>query len=453
MTKRAISALLFAALVGASSCSIIEATENADTPGSESSGERSNTSANGGSAENSDEATSEAPPLEALPPAAPEIPDLEQPLWVGSTLELEVVATITEPVAMTNRSGFDHLYVGERSGIVQLIQRSFTKKGVERISLSRTAALDISAQISTEGEGGLLGLAFSTDGRFLFVSYTNLEGDLVVDEYEAGRGSRADINSRRQLMLIPQPFANHNGGQLALGPDGYLYVGVGDGGGSYDPDSNAQDVSTLLGSILRIDTFAAGIYPYSNPLGNPFVNETDARGEIYLYGVRNPWRFSFDQATGDLWVADIGQDTSEEINYFAAADGAGLGANLGWGSLEGYLQVGDEPLPEDFEVPLHVYGHSDDRCSVIGGFVYRGSTTPFLDGAYIFGDYCSGEIFGLHHVDNVANAWPLNISLAGESVAKNQLSSFGQGPDGEVYVLLLSGEVARIVPGTIEAEG
>lgn len=453
MNPRITAAAIAACLTLSSGCSIIEATALTEEEQAQADAERqakddaeqSSDDASDGAESSADSETGDGPDGQASPPPkAPQVPELPEPIWAEMPLALEPIAELTEPTAATLRSGFLHLYVGERSGVVRIIERSFTKAGSERISLSRRIALDLSEEVSVEGEGGLLGLAFSSDGRYLFVSYTNLDGDVVVAEYTAGRSTRADASTRRVLLTIPQPFANHNGGQLTLGNDGYLYIGVGDGGGSYDPDGNAQDRTTLLGSILRIDTFATGGYEYGIPAGNPFVGQDEFRQEIYLYGVRNPWRFSFDQATGDLWVADVGQDTSEEINFLAASQGAGSAANLGWPDVEGYVSVDGAGAPEGYQAPIHVYDSDGDRCSVIGGFVYRGTLVPALDGAYIFGDYCSGEIFGLLREDDVANVWPLQVS-----VEPNQLASFAQGDDGEIYVLQLNGQVTRLEMGEV----
>ncbi len=386
-------------------------------------------------------------PEESPPPTVPGVPELDKPVWVDLNLVLTPIAELVEPIAFAPRSGFDHLYIGERAGVIRLVERSFNKKGGERISLSSKAVLDITELVSVEGEGGLLGIAFSTDGRFMFVSYTDLAGDLVVAEYVVGRGTRADAETRRELLRVPQPFSNHNGGQLALGVDGFLYIGVGDGGGSYDPDGNGQDPSTLLGTVVRIDTFASGEEAYAIPAGNPFSDQEGGAPEVFLWGVRNPWRFSFDQLTGDLWLPDIGQDTTEEINYLPASVGGGRGQNLGWGVMEGHLPVEGSVVPADHSAPIHVYGHENGRCSVTGGFVYRGEGIPELNGAYLFGDYCSGEIFGLHHVEGVANAWPLSITAPAGTLA-----SFGQALDGEIYVLQTDGQLMRIEQAPPEPE-
>lgn len=433
MHPRVFGGLALAGCLTLSSCSLIDEQESAATSN------EATTAPDSTSSSTASTATSTTNEPAAPPPAAPIVPDLDPPLWVGLDLKLTPIAELTEPTAMAPRSGFEHLYVTERAGQVRLIERSFTKKGAERIKLSSRTVLDISEQVSVLGEGGLLGIAFTTDGRFMFVSYTDLDGDLVVEEYEVGRSTRADASTAREILRVPQPFDNHNGGQLTLGPDGFLYIGVGDGGGAYDPEGNGQDTSTLLGSVLRVDTFTAGDEPYAIPAGNPLVGQDNGLEELFLWGVRNPWRFSFDLDTGDLWLADLGQDTSEEINLLTAASGGGWGANLGWGDIEGYTLVEGGSAPADHQLPLHVYDHGNGRCSVTGGFVYRGSLVPALDGAYIFGDYCSGEIIGLHHQDGFANTWAFDIATPA-----NALASFGQGFDGEIYVLQLDGQVLRI---------
>ncbi len=438
MTPRFLLSLMVATSLFAASCSG-SSSEAGPTTSAEA------TSVPGSDGEDGGEGSSE--PEDSPPPTNPEVPEIEKPPWMDLHLVLTPIAELVEPIAFTSRSGTINLYVGERAGMVRLIERVFKKNGAERITLSSRPVLDIAELVSVAGEGGLLGLAFSTDGRFMFVSYTDLGGDLVVDEYLVGRGTRAEPETRRELLRVPQPFDNHNGGQLALGADGFLYIGIGDGGGSYDPESNGQDPLTLLGTVVRIDTFTAGDETYAIPDGNPFSDQDGGAPEVFLWGVRNPWRFSFDQETGDLWLPDIGQDTTEEVNFFPAATGGGRGTNLGWGTVEGHLPLDGAAAPSDHHSPIHVYSHEDGRCSITGGFVYRGALMPGLDGAYIFGDYCSGEIFGLHQVDGVANAWPLSISSPG-----NQLVSFGQALDGEIYVLQLDGQLLRIEQAPEERE-
>ncbi len=376
--------------------------------------------------------------------------ELPTPDWADVPLELELIAEFIEPVAMSSRSGTFDLYIAERAGVIRRLEVTFTKgANKERISVSSRSVLDITEMVSTDAERGLLGLAFSTDGRFLFVSYTDLDGDSVVAEYDIERRTEAIVDSRRELLRIEQPFSNHNGGHLALGDDGFLYLGLGDGGSANDPEGHGQNTDTLLGSILRIDPFPDGeASPYTVPTGNPFALDGGGEPEIFLWGVRNPWRFSFDKLTGDLWIGDVGQDAFEEIDFLPATTGGGRGANLGWGSMEGFTAVDGAAEPEDHVLPVFAYAQENGRCSVTGGYVYRGVINPSLDGVYVFGDYCSGEIMGLQVTDEGIEARPLTTSAT-----RDQLVSFGQGPDGELYVLEQGGRVLRLEPmEAVEAE-
>jgi glucose/arabinose dehydrogenase len=293
--------------------------------------------------------------------------------------------------------------------------------------------LDLSSQVSQGFEQGLLGLAFSPDGQFLYVNYTDLDGDTHVTEFTM-TGDTAAEGSSRDVLLIDQPYSNHNGGHLAFGPDGYLYVGLGDGGSAGDPSENSQNLGSLLGKILRIDPRPTGGTPYGIPVNNPFAGEEGARPEVWAYGLRNPWRFSFDRLNGDLWIADAGQARREEINLERISIGGG---NYGWDGFEGTL-VYEEPLPDDVEDPVHEYGRDLGRA-VIGGYVYRGSAIPALQGAYVFGDLYNPRLRAL-----VPSAGGFEEASLGLTVPN--LSAFGEDGTGELYVLSLSGQVYRLNP-------
>ncbi|MEK7701712.1 MAG: PQQ-dependent sugar dehydrogenase [candidate division NC10 bacterium] len=291
--------------------------------------------------------------------------------------------------------------------------------------------LDISNLVSCCGERGLLGLAFhpayASNGSF-YVNYTDRRGNTVVARYSVSRLSPnlANPRSATTLLTVDQPYANHNGGQLQFGPDGYLYIGLGDGGSAGDPQNNAQNLGTLLGKILRVDV--DGGSPYAIPPDNPFVGVEGARPEIWAYGLRNPWRFSFDRLTGDIFIGDVGQDEWEEIN-FQPASSAG-GENYGWRLMEGG-DCYDPPTgcnPEGLVLPILEYDHSQG-CAVIGGFRYRGAQVPTLSGQYLYADYCSGLMWGAAQDD--AGTWSTGVLLD----APFSVSSFGEGPDGELYVL------------------
>ncbi len=379
--------------------------------------------------------------------------DFADPLWQSLKIELVPIAQLEEPTAFSARSGTINYYVAERAGRVRLIERTVSPKGKERIKApASTPILDITEMVSTSGEGGLLGLTFSTDGRQMYVNYTDLSGDTVVDEYMFSRNGRADLDSRRELLRIPQPANNHNGGAVKIGEDGFLYIATGDGGGSGDPEQAGQDLSTLLGKVLRIDPFPDGDSPYSIPDGNPFV-DGGGEPEIWLYGVRNPWRITFDRQSGDLWIADVGQNAFEEITMLSSASGGGRGANLGWSQMEAATPFNGGSAPDNHVEPSHFYPHEEGRCSITGGYVYRGEIIALLNGVYLFGDYCSGEVWGLELQPEGVLLRRLPLA-----VGKEQLVSFGEGPDGELFVLTSSdgeeglGTVYRLEPTEVEAD-
>jgi glucose/arabinose dehydrogenase len=294
------------------------------------------------------------------------------------------------------------------------------------------SVLDISGLTTADGERGLLGIDFSDDGGRLYVSYTDRNGDSRLDEYSM-EGTRA--GGERTLLEVAQPYANHNGGNVVTGPDGLLYYGLGDGGAGGDPHGNGQDRSTLLGALLRIDPRAGGGAPYRVPEDNPFVGDGEARPEIWIYGLRNPWRFSFDSQTDDVWIADVGQNAVEEINRLPF--GRAGGANLGWNAFEGTQRFADVEAP-DAVPPVHEYPNDSSRCAVTGGYVYRGAAIDGLDGAYLYADSCEGVVHALRlDGDAVAEERAFDIQVP-------NLVSFGQDAAGELYVLSLSGEVSRL---------
>ena len=324
-------------------------------------------------------------------------------------VELEEIAELDAPVAFAARAGDPSLYIAERGGEVRRIEittrrsTGTTPTTTQTFELERAVTLDLSDEVTAGGEQGLLGLTFSTDGTRLYAAFTGLDQRQHLVEFTM-EDEEADTGSRRDLLTIDDQFPNHNGGQLAFGPDGFLYWGMGDGGGGGDPERTGQDPSDLLGSILRIDPDVAPeereTIPYAIPNGNPFAAGGGA-AEVWSYGLRNPWRFSFDRATGDLWIADVGQDQYEEIDLLLATDGtnAGRGANLGWSEMEGAEPFDGGSLPAGAVEPLFAYGRSDGGCSVTGGFVYRGERIPALVGVYVFADYCEGRLRGIVQVD------------------------------------------------------
>ncbi len=404
----------------------------------------------GGSSATSPEPDVRAAPTTTAFPAStsssiPTVADLD-----GVQVGYEEVATFDDtPMAMAVRPGDDGVvYVALRGG--RLVRLDPTA-GPDAQAGADTV-LDFTDDVSTESERGFLGVAFAPDGEQLYVSYTNPDGDTRIDEYAVdgtGAGATVDAGSRREVLAVDQPYPNHNGGGIAFGPDDLLYVGLGDGGAGGDPEDRAQDPTSLLGKVLRIDPAAGEESTYGIPEDNPNVggaNGTEARSEIWLRGVRNPWRWSFDSATGDLWIADVGQDSVEEID-FLPQDGtgrnAGRAANLGWNEMEGDQPYeGGEP-PSGYVPPIATYTHDDGGCSVTGGYVYRGAALPELEGAYLYTDYCRGHLQGLV-VDGSRE-----IRADEDLGALPQASpvSFGQDADGELYVLFQGGQLVRITAG------
>ncbi len=340
----------------------------------------------------------------------------------------KVVEGLTAPVFITGAgTGDGRLYVVEQGGRIRVVEPDG--------SFRPEPFLDLSDRISSGGERGLLGLAFhpryASNGRF-HVDYTDRDGNTVVSELQRSASDplRADPASERVLLRIEQPYANHNGGMVAFGPDGYLYVGMGDGGSGGDPENRAQDPTKLLGKVLRIDVDRTGDgTPYAIPTDNPFADSGGGRPEIWALGVRNPWRFSFDRKSGDLWIGDVGQGAWEEVHRATKATGGGRGANYGWRLMEGLACYDpSEGCPTaGLTLPVAVYGH-DAGCAVTGGYVYRGAGSPALTGGYLFGDYCSGRIWAL----DAAGADRQDPALLLESGLS--ISSFGEDDDGELYV-------------------
>lgn len=343
----------------------------------------------------------------------------------AADVTLEPVVDLDAPTVMATRAGDDAaLYIGERGGrVVRVVDGA----------VDDTPVLDISADTTTDGERGLLGIDFSDDGRSLYVSYTDRNGNSRLDAYRMD-GASANPSTRRNLLEVAQPYANHNGGNVVTGPDGLLYFGLGDGGAAGDPQGNGQDTSTLLGAMLRIDP-DDGDAPYSVPADNPFGGGGDARPEIWIYGLRNPWRFSFDRETDDLWIGDVGQGAVEEIDRLPFADAGG--SNMGWRVFEGTRRYSDGRAPEAVP-PVHEYSH-DGRCSVTGGYVYRGSQVAGLDGTYVYGDYCDGVIRALMlDGGRVTGQREFDVQVPA-------LVSFGEDATGELYALSLEGTVFRLV--------
>jgi hypothetical protein len=356
---------------------------------------------------------------------------LLHPAGAFAQLQLVPVATgLVNPVFVTGAGdGTRRLFIVEQAGTIRV-------RPLDGSAIS--LFLDIRPRVRSGGEQGLLGLAFHpsyASNRRFFVYYTRAgDGAIVIAEYGAAAGNPNVADATEQVLLtIPHPsFSNHNGGMLAFGPDGYLYIGVGDGGSGNDPPNNAQNKNALLGKLLRIDVDRrSGSLPYAIPLSNPFVGSIDGRDEIFAYGLRNPWRFAFDRLTNQLWVADVGQGDREEVNTPIQR-----GGNYGWRVFEGSACTNiDRALcsSSNYLFPVLEYGHTGGRCSITGGYVYRGSLNSVPAGLYVYGDFCSGEIFTWNGAEQRLE---LDTSL--------NISSFGEDDAGELYVVSLNGEVNRI---------
>jgi glucose/arabinose dehydrogenase len=341
------------------------------------------------------------------------------------------IGTFDQPVDATFRPGFGEVFVVEQPGRVVAVS-----------DLSSDVVLDITDLTDANGEQGLLGLAFHPTADLAYVNYTDNDGDTVVAEFAIDpTDSSFDRESFRVVLTIDQPYGNHNGGQLAFGPDQLLYVGVGDGGSGGDPERHALDLSSRLGKILRIDPLPDGDQPFTVPADNPFVGESGADPTIWSYGLRNPWRFSFHTETGDLWIGDVGQGDFEEINHATATDGrdAARGVNFGWSAFEGFERFNDDQPTDGAFAPLFVYDHADGRCSVTGGTVARGDAVEGLAGWYLFGDYCSGQIWALD--PSAPPSAPRVVDIA----QLDALAAIVEGPERELYAVSNAGAVARFI--------
>jgi len=361
----------------------------------------------------------------------------------GTALDKELVGVFASPVGLTApRLDPRRLFIVEQDGIVRVVRDG---------SILPTPFLDISDKTNASGERGLLGLAFhpnyETNGRF-FVDYTNNSGNTVIARYEVSLDPDvADASSETILLTVPQPASNHNGGQIAFGPDGFLYVGMGDGGGGGDPWETAQDDMALLGKMLRIDVDVETAPYYAVPADNPDPGAGTSLGLIWSKGLRNPWRFSFDRGTGDLYIADVGQNMVEEIDFEPASSTGGI--NWGWDVFEGSSCF--EPAPDPtcpsppigFTFPVHEYTHADG-CSVTGGFVYRGCRMPDLNGRYFYSDYCTPFIDTFAVNSGVAASFVDKTAELGAGLGN--VASFGEDARGEIYIVDHGGSVWRIVP-------
>jgi glucose/arabinose dehydrogenase len=346
------------------------------------------------------------------------------------------VRGVQQPVYLTHAGdGSGRMFVVERSGAIRIVQDG---------QILPTPFLNVRSLITTGGsEQGLLGLAFhpnyAANGQ-LFIYYTATDKANTIARYTVSADPNvADPNSGVVLISIPDTRDNHNGGMLAFGPDGYLYIGTGDGGGAGDPERNGQNSQAMLGKLLRIDVNGADAgLPYAIPPSNPFAERGAAGGQVWAYGLRNPWRFSFDRLTQELYIADVGQGDYEEIDLQPA--GSAGGENYGWNPTEGAhcFQPRSGCSFDGLVLPIAEYTHQAGDCSVTGGYVYRGSQSPALQGAYLFGDFCTGRFWMLRR--DASGQWTAGLIQDTE----HQISSFGEDEAGEVYLLSLAGGIYRV---------
>jgi glucose/arabinose dehydrogenase len=361
--------------------------------------------------------STETPAVPSTLTEATTFPNAEAYLWQTLLSGLE------RPVDLQHASD-ERLFIIEKVGRIRILQAG---------NLVERPFLDLTDRVGSDGnEQGLLGLAFHpryAENGLFFVNYTDRNGNTVIARFQVTADPNlADPSSETVLLRVNQPYGNHNGGVLAFGPDGYLYAGLGDGGSAGDPQGNAQNLDTLLGKILRLDVDSA--QPYAIPADNPFGNE------IWAYGLRNPWRFSFDRQTGDLYIGDVGQGQWEEIDFVPAGSPGGM--NFGWKYFEGtHPYEGTPPQGTQVVAPVAEYSHSEG-CSVTGGYVYRGAM-PEWNGIYLYGDYCSGTVWGLIRSNG---GWQPQVLFGGVG----RITSFGQDASGEVYLVLDSGSILRLVP-------
>ena len=348
-----------------------------------------------------------------------------------------VVQGLTRPVHLTSPAGDSRLFIVEQPGRIRIVENG---------QLLPTPFLDISAKVKSSGnEQGLLGVAFHPNyasNGYLYVNYTSQSGafgDTQIERYRVSTDrNRVDPASVKRILSIEQPASNHNGGHLLFGPDGMLYIPTGDGGRAGDPWGNGQNTNALLGKILRIDVDRGD--PYSIPSNNPFAGRAGARGEIWAYGLRNPWRIDFDPAAGLLYIADVGQNAWEEV-HVAPAQQAGI--NYGWNRMEGThcYPAGEACDRQGLHIPQLEYPHPDG-CSIAGGYVYRGRAIPALTGHYFYGDFCGGWVRSFRYSDGRATdtrKWELG--------SIGQVLSFGEDSAGELYVTSMNGTVYKLVPG------
>jgi glucose/arabinose dehydrogenase len=387
---------------------------------------------------NTTEATPTSLPGSTDTPQPPVSPTLPAPTFPPDISLEPILSGFDLPLFVTHSgegsSGASRLFIVEKEGRIHLVENG---------AVQSTPFLDITDRVGSQrNEQGLLSVAFPPDfasSGLFYVNYTDRRGDTVVARYRllAGDLRQADASSEQKILQIQQPAANHNGGQLQFGPDGYLYIGTGDGGQAGDPWGNAQNPDALLGKMLRIDV--AETEGYTIPNDNPFPDKPGTRPEIWATGLRNPWRFSFDRATGDLYIADVGQNLYEEVNYQPNASPGG--ENYGWDVMEAShcFELSSGCDVEELTLPVAEYEHAQG-CSITGGYVYKGTRYPQMAGVYFFGDFCTGNIWGLRQTSS--GEWQMALLLGTDL----NITSFGEDSAGEMYVVdYTNGTIYRLV--------
>ncbi len=360
-----------------------------------------------------------------------------------------VTSGLSQPLFVCSPPGdMDRLFIVEKTGRIKIYKNG---------SVLSRPFINLSSEITTGGsEQGLLGLTFNPNyasNGYFYVNYTDHNGDSHIARFTVSGTDpdSADISTEKLILFVNQPYSNHNAGMLAFGPnDGYLYFGLGDGGSSGDPQNRAQNLDSLFGKLLRVDVNSGD--PYAIPPSNPFVGNLNARPEIWAYGLRNPWRFSFDRQTGDLYIGDVGQNAVEEVD-FQPASGSG-GQNYGWHIMEGdrCYNPSSNCDTSGITMPIKTYYHSDpgSPCSITGGYVYRGCAIPDLSGTYFYADYCYGHVWSFRYDGtNLTNFQDRTSELG---ISNLSVSSFGEDAAGEIYIVDLGGSLYKIVPDGVPSQ-
>jgi glucose/arabinose dehydrogenase len=382
-------------------------------------------------------------PTQATPTEAAPVTTLPGPLPQPAVRLIEI-ATFEQPVEATGANFDTRLFIVQNGGTVIAVDDE------SNTMVFDVATVDATTFTDDGNEQGLLGLAFHPKLDVAYVNYTNAGGNTVIAEFAHDPVTfEFDPASFREVLTVDQPSSTHNGGELVFGPDGLLYIGTGDGGSADDPNRSALDLSSRLGKILRIDPVATDDGPFTVPADNPFIGVEGADPAVWSLGLRNPWRFSFDSLTGDLWISDVGQNIWEEVDLAPATDGlnAGQGISFGWSAFEAADRFNDDQSPDGHTLPVASYIHEDGNCSISGGVVARDSSYGDLNGWYVYGDYCSGRVWALDTTSVASTpSGPVGEPKIVEIAVVPGLSAVVEGPFGDIYALSVNGPVYRLAP-------